>query len=91
MSHVSPDFVRSCIYLGLALALFANGAEAGVGDSSGSALSLFGRLSPAQKAQYGGANCYYGLTNSAAAAVESKKLRSSSCSEHPHRREAQRG
>jgi hypothetical protein len=42
----------------MAFALFASGAEAGVGESGGSALSSFGRLSPAQKVQYGG-DCWY--------------------------------
>ena len=42
----------------LALLSFAvaNGAEAAV---IGSALSSFGRSSPAQTVQFGGANCYY--------------------------------
>ena len=42
----------------LALVPFAvaNGAEA---DVIGSALSPFGRSSPAQTVQFGGSNCYY--------------------------------
>ena len=53
--------LRILTYLALALASFASGAEAGAGDSSGSALSSFGRLSLVQKAQYNsfGSNCYY--------------------------------
>ncbi len=55
-SHVSLDFAHSCT---LALmAPLAGSAEAGVGDSSGSALSSFGRLSPVQTVQYGG-DCWY--------------------------------
>jgi hypothetical protein len=40
------------------LAPFAGGAEAGVGDSRGGALSSFDRLSPVQTVQYGG-DCWY--------------------------------
>ena len=40
------------------LAPLAGSAEAGVADSSGAALSSFGRLSPVQTVQYGG-DCWY--------------------------------
>jgi hypothetical protein len=40
------------------LAPLAGSAEAGVGDSSGDALSSFGRLSPVRTVQYDG-NCWY--------------------------------
>ncbi len=40
------------------LAPLAGSAEAGVGDSTGGALSSFGRLSPVQTVQYGG-DCWY--------------------------------
>jgi hypothetical protein len=54
---MSP-LTRFLARLALALSSFAvaNGAEAGV---IGSALSSFGRSSPAQTVQFGGANCYY--------------------------------
>jgi hypothetical protein len=48
-----------CILASLALlAPLAGSAEAGVGDSSGGALSSFGRLSLVQTVQYGG-DCWY--------------------------------
>ena len=40
------------------LAPLAGSAQAGVGDSSGGALSSFGRLSPVQTVQYSG-DCWY--------------------------------
>ena len=53
------SLTRFLALLALALLSFAvaNGAEAGV--HHGSALSSFGRSSPAQTVQFGGANCYY--------------------------------
>ena len=52
--------LRILAYLTAPLLLVAGAAEAGVGDSSGSALSSFGRLSPAQRIQFSaGQNCYY--------------------------------
>ena len=54
--------LRILTYLALVSTSFASGAEAGVGDSSGSALSSFGGLSPAQKAQYNSfdsGDCWY--------------------------------
>ena len=55
---MSSLILRILAYLALALASFAvaDGAEAGV---FGSALSSFGRSSPAQTVQFGGSNCYY--------------------------------
>jgi hypothetical protein len=50
--------LRILTYLGLALALLAGDAEAGVGDMSGGALSSLAYLSPAQTAQYAG-DCWY--------------------------------
>src|SRR5258708_1019247 len=55
MSHSTS---RIFAYLALASTLFANGAEAGVGASSGYALSSFGRLSPVETVQYAG-DCWY--------------------------------
>jgi hypothetical protein len=50
--------LRILTYLGLAMALLASDAEAGVGDMSGGGLSSFGPLSPAQTVQYAG-DCWY--------------------------------
>jgi hypothetical protein len=50
--------LRVLTYLGLALALLASDAEAGVGDMSGAGLSSFARLSPVQTVQYSG-DCWY--------------------------------
>jgi hypothetical protein len=54
---MSRRALRILVYLALALAPFANRAEAGVGDISGVA-SLFERFSPAQRAQFSG-DCWY--------------------------------
>ncbi|HEY1783722.1 MAG TPA: hypothetical protein VGG79_25400 [Roseiarcus sp.] len=56
MSHRTWRVLAYCV---LALAPFADGAEAGVGDSSGSGLAPFGRFSPTQKAQVDGGDCWY--------------------------------
>src|SRR5277367_671914 len=58
MSHWT---LRVLAYLALASLPFANGAQAGVGDSSGSAGSWLGHLSPVQTIQFNsfGSNCYY--------------------------------
>ena len=51
MSHLSPA-LRVLVLVALASLPFANGAEAGLADNAGSALSSFGRFSPAQRVQY---------------------------------------
>ncbi len=56
MSHWALRILAS---VALASAPFADVADAGVGGSAGGALSSFGRLSPAHKAQYR-SNCWYG-------------------------------
>ncbi len=50
--------LRVLTYLGLASALLASDAEAGVAEMSGGALSSFAHLSPVQTVQYSG-NCWY--------------------------------
>ncbi len=51
MSHLSPA-LRVLVLVALASLPFANGAEAGLADNAGSALSSFGRFSPLQTVQY---------------------------------------
>ena len=62
MSHLSPA-LRILVLVALASLPFANGAEAGLADNAGSALSSFGRFSPAQRVQYysfdGDNYCWY--------------------------------
>jgi hypothetical protein len=55
---MSRPTLRILTYPGLALALLAGDAEAGVGDMSGGALSSLAYLSPAQTVQYAG-DCWY--------------------------------
>jgi hypothetical protein len=55
---MSRPTLRMLTYLGLALALLASDAHAGVGDMSGGVLSSFGPLSPVLTAQYAG-DCWY--------------------------------
>jgi hypothetical protein len=55
---MSCGTLRILVSLTLALAPFANRAEAGVGDMSGVAPSLFERSSPVQRAQFSG-DCWY--------------------------------
>jgi hypothetical protein len=55
---MSRQVLRLLTYLALAFALLASDAEAGVGDTSGGALSSLGDLSPVQSVQYAG-DCWY--------------------------------
>ena len=51
--------LRLLTYLGLASALLASDAEAGVAGMSGGGLSSFAHRSPVQTVQYSGGDCWY--------------------------------